>query len=136
MFVDVFINVTMKIFSSKLLSWPQVLHLYQAGRLYPGQWQNYYFYQVLIRKPLSIYTHCPLSLLQENRPYFCYNKFHRDKGLEWQNNEFMSVNNYGVQNTIFYPATIENDDILVVYDESLKGYPHTTFDNYYDVNLV
>ncbi len=121
----------MKLYSSTLLTWPQVLHLFQAGRLYPGRWQNYYFYKVLKVDPLLLYTHSPLSHLMENRQYYCYNKYHRVPREE-QGNKFVVTQMNEVQKDVWFPVTAQAEDLLVVHDSNLSGFPQITFPNYHE----
>ena len=66
----------MRIYSNKLLSWPQIIHVTHAARLYSGVWCNYNFYTIKSIDPLEISTWAPLQLLEKDRYYYCYESFY------------------------------------------------------------
>jgi hypothetical protein len=125
----------MRIYSSSILSWTQVLHVYNASRLYSGRWQNYYFYRIKDINPLRIITYSPLNLLQEDRQYFCYYKLHRDKRSETFGNvsELISNPNMFDETLVRIPKYTEPNDLLVIHDIRPAGYqslhypPYTTW---------
>ena len=110
----------MRIYSNTLISWPHGLHLFQAARLYPGRWHNYYLYRVKQINPLEIITYSPINILQENRQYYCYDRFYRDLRPEKFGNslELVSVNNkiipFDDKLCIYIPKQIEINDIIAV----------------------
>ena len=119
----------MRIYSNSLLSWPQTLHIFQAARLYPGRWMNYYFYKVKTRKPLILTTYSPIDFLQENNQYYCYDKYYRDTRLENCENLFEPVSipnnelNLGEETWCYVPKFAESTDIIVVRNDRVVGHP-------------
>ena len=119
----------MRIYSKTLLSWPLVIHISQATRLYPGRWQNYYFYRVKMREPtLILQTYSPLELLQENSPFYCYDHYNRDKCLEKLGNELTMthIENSSptfTENYTYVPKPLITDDILVIRSDTTFGFP-------------
>jgi hypothetical protein len=78
----------MRIYSNTRLTWFQLLHVSTAARIHVGRWQNYYFYRVDSRDPTNIITYSPISLLKEDREYYCYDKLQRNKLLDSRGNVF------------------------------------------------
>jgi hypothetical protein len=119
----------MRIYSNTVLSWPQVIHVFQIARLYPGRWQNYYFYKINRVQPYILNTNSPLELLQENCKYYCYEKYTRDKHLEEFGNRFeiLSVPNKGSEvgskTWGYIPKVACANDIIVVQNDTAAGYP-------------
>lgn len=118
----------MRIYSKTPLSWPIVLHVAQAARLYPGRWQNYYFYRVKIREPtLILQTYSPLELLQENSHFYCYDRYNRDKQLEKLGNEltmtYIENSPPFTENYTYVPKPLTNNDILVIRSDFTTGVP-------------
>jgi hypothetical protein len=119
----------MRIYSNILLSWPQVLHVAQAARLYPGRWQNYYFYRIKYTDPtLVLKTYSPIELLQENSKYYCYDRYNRDQQLEKFGNELKMVHIHNNQPTfsesyVYTPKNIDINDILVIQSDIPSGLP-------------
>lgn len=112
----------MRIYSCTLLSWPEILHVSQIARfqLSSGRWHNYYFYKVAARAPTNIITYSPISLLQENREYYCYERLLRNKLADsWGNvNEIVTVNNrshpFPTEVWSIIPYHIAANDVIVV----------------------
>ena len=110
----------MRIYSNTLLSWPQVLHVFQAARLYPGQWHQYYFYKIKCVDPLVLTTNSPLELLQENCQYYCYDRYYRDPRLEPYGNSFTMLHlagkkpDFGIETWGNVPKTVTRGDIIAV----------------------
>ncbi len=116
----------MRIYSNTLLSWPQTIHVFQAARLHPGQWMNYYFYRIERVQPLVITTHSPIELLQENCQYYCYDKYYRDKRLEQYGNTFEMVsiaNQEPVKTWVHIPKVAGATDIIVIRSDIAFGIP-------------
>ena len=119
----------MRIYSNTHLSWPQVIHVFQIARLYPGRWQNYYFYKINHVQPYILTTNSPLELLQENCKYYCYDRYLRDKRLEEYGNRFemLSIANkepeFGVETWGYLPKVSCANDIIVVRNDSVTGLP-------------
>ncbi len=116
----------MRIFSSVLLSWPQVLHVSNAARVYPGRWQNYYVYRIATVNPTQIISYSPIELLQKNREFYCYDRFHRDIRPEALGNvtEIVTVNNKpSTELWITIPKAVEKNDIIAIHSTIHFGHP-------------
>jgi hypothetical protein len=97
------------------MAWPQVLHLSQVARLYPGHWQNYYMYCVKHCDPLMLKTYSPIELLQVNRHYYCYNYFYKYTHLERSGNKYQnSIINNNLETWVYIPKCAEDNDIIVI----------------------
>jgi hypothetical protein len=127
----------MRIYSNTLLSWPQTIHVFQAARLYPGRWLNYYFYKIERVQPLVLTTHSPIEFLQENCQYYCYDNYYRDKRLEQYGNTFemVSISNqepeFGKETWVHIPKVAGATDIIVVRNDTAVGFPSATFNNFF-----
>ncbi len=106
----------MRIYSNKLLSWPQIIHVSQAARLHSGKWLKYYFYNIQSVKPLEIHTHSPLQLLAENRYYYCYDNNVRSIEKELSGNYIIFLDTE--LRTIYYPVALKSGDFMVIQDDS------------------
>ena len=121
----------MRLYSNRLLSWPQLLHAYQAARVYPGRWHHFYFYKIKTVNPLAIITYSPIELLQENCKYYCYDKYERDKRLENYGNTVVSATIHnkqiklGEETWVHIPKMTNVDDIIVIQSDTMVGYPTT-----------
>lgn len=122
----------MRIFSNTIMSWPHTIHAFQAARVYPGRWYNYYFYKIHSRQPLVLTSYSPLEFLQENCQYYCYDKFYRDKRLEQYGNDFEIVSiankesDFAQENWVYIPKTADTDDIIVIHNSNAVGIPSAT----------
>lgn len=117
----------MRIYSKTLLSWPLVIHISQAARLYPGRWHNYYLYRITNRYPIvTLKTYSPIEFLQENSSFFCYNEYQYIKKIEKCDNELSLLNSpsdeSSTKETIYIPKSADINDILVVYKNN-QGFP-------------
>ena len=117
----------MYIYSNKLLSWPQVLHVAHAATIYPGRWNNnYYFFRIKMRHPTQIITYSPISLLDKGRYYYCYDRFYRNRGPEKVGNISESVDMYDLktrscqEKVISIPRDISSNDIILIYQDDYK----------------
>ncbi len=120
----------MRVFSNTILPWPTLLSTFQAARLYPGRWGNYYIYIIDGVEPVKIRTYSPLKLLQENRYYYCYDNFNRNKRLELfgtvSENICISDSDSGSNYNkiqIYYPKIAYTNDVIVINDNSVSGHP-------------
>lgn len=126
----------MRIFSNIPLSWPQVIHVSQATRIYPGRWQNYYFFRIYSRKPTQIITYSPINLLQMNIQYYCYDNFYRDKRPEELGNswEMITLNNkappFPEQLWINIPKACDTNDIIAIKTTEYIGEPSISYSNW------
>jgi hypothetical protein len=112
----------MRIYSNTLLSWPQVIHVFQGARLYPGRWLNYYFYKIEHVQPLVLTSYSPMEFLQENCQYYCYDKYYRDKRLEKYGNTRELVSDANQQIWVHIPKVAGATDIIVVRNDSANGF--------------
>ncbi len=112
----------MRIYSNTLLSWPQVIHVFQGARLYPGRWLNYYFYKIEHVQPLVLTSYSPIEFLQENCQYYCYDKYYRDKRLEKYGNTRELVSDANQQIWVHIPKVAGATDIIVVRNDSANGF--------------
>lgn len=123
----------MRIYSSTYLTWPGILHLTQAARLYPGRWHNYYLYRIKSHEPIKIITYSPVSLLQQNRYYYCYDRFARDTHSEKVGNswEMASINEHHIPSPeevwIHIPKCAEPNDIIAIHTEQISGHPNISY---------
>ena len=117
----------MRIYSNTLLSCPQTLHVFQAARIYPGRWLNYYFYKVERVQPLVLTTYSPIDFLQENCQYYCYNKYYRDESYEKYGNRFEMVSVANQETWVHIPKNAGATDIIVVRNDRVSGYPINWF---------
>jgi hypothetical protein len=120
----------MYIYSNKLLTWPQVLHVAHAATTYPGKWHNnYYFFQIKMRHPTHILTYSPFNLLDKDQSYYCYDRFYRNKGPEKIGNISESVNIFDLKNksseekVITIPRDISPNDIILIYQNENSSPP-------------
>lgn len=112
----------MRIYSNILLSWPQTIHVFQAARLYPGQWRNYNIYKINCVQPLVLTSYSPMELLQENCQYYCYNKYYRNKRLEKYGNTCELVSDANQQIWVHIPKVVEANDIIVMRNDTANGF--------------
>jgi hypothetical protein len=126
----------MRIYSNTLLSWPQTIHVFQAARLHPGRWLNYYFYRIERVQPLVLTTHSPIEFLQENCQYYCYDRYYRDKRLETYGNTFVSANIHhkqlglGEETWVHIPKVAGATDIIVVRNDTALGFPSFNYSSF------
>lgn len=115
----------MRVYSNTHLIWPQLIHITQAARLYPGQWFNYHFFKVNDINPLKLISYSPISLLQENRQYYCYDKFYNKYLHKIQNSYDMAtvINQKPADNvtSIYFPNCVSPCDIIVIYDNNINN---------------
>jgi hypothetical protein len=109
----------MKLYSSTLISWPKILHISQAARLYPGRWQNNYIYRIDGVEPLELTTYSPIGLLQENRKFYCYDRYNRDKRFETLGASY-SFGDF----SLYIPEFAQKGDVVIIKDENFhEGFP-------------
>lgn len=123
----------MRIFSNIFLSWPHVLHISHASRLYPGRWQNYYFYRISARNPTEIFTYSPIMLLRENREYYCYDHYYRDTSPEKLGNitEMTTINNKPASELwVTIPKACKANDVIVIHDVSNRANPNVNYSSF------
>jgi hypothetical protein len=82
-----------------------------------------------MREPtLLLQTYSPLELLQENSPFYCYDRYNRDKRLETLGNELTMTHIENspptfTENYTYVPKPLTNDDILIVRTDYTVGFP-------------
>jgi hypothetical protein len=106
----------MRIFSNIVLNWPQLLHVNQVSRLYSGKLGDYQIFRVSMIEPLKINSYSPLNLLEENRPYFCYHNFLRDRTTNNQNKHVL-INDSHRTYFIYVPETVGFNDIIIIHSD-------------------
>jgi len=125
----------MRIYSNILLSWPTPIHVAQAARLYPGQWQNYNLYKIMKTRPLKIQTHSPIEHLEQDYHYYSYDKYNRDKSLEELGNTLEICSVYNKKNkmyeecSVYIPKTSQINDIIVIRNNIINDTP-TNYNSY------
>jgi hypothetical protein len=101
----------MRLYSNIPLSWPNIVHTFYTGRLYPGRWHNNYYYRVTSATyPVRIQSECPISLLRDNHKYYCYDLLYRDEELEKYGNEITNMRGH----YIYLPKYISDNDIISI----------------------
>ena len=109
----------MRIYSNKLLSLPHIIHtLYNAKPLITGRYGNLYFFHIQHVQPLMI-TAYSSKLLQENRKYYCYDNFYRNKLIEKLGNTFEVISEI----PIYIPKASMINDVIIVSDDNPSEYP-------------
>jgi len=81
-----------------------------------------YLYRVVNTNPIHLYTYSPVLHLEEDRKYYCYDKFNRDVrpellGNTWDVATVEGLNQYldfGQSFWIYYPAAAKENDIIVI----------------------
>lgn len=108
----------MRIYSNILLSLPHIVHVLHTP--YTGRCGNLYTFNV--RSGHTSITARPfIELLQENRKYYCYDTFYRNKYIE----KFGNISrNISKKNTCIYiPQFSMADDIFVIKDDKPSQIP-------------
>ena len=100
----------MRLYSNKLLTWPNIFHATQCAKAYTGQWATMNFYTIQKLEPLTIKSYSPLYLLEENNKYYCYYYYNRDYSHEILGNSPWIYKN----KAIYLPTLIQNGDIVVI----------------------
>jgi hypothetical protein len=109
----------MRIYSNKLLTWTEIVHVSQISRLYPGTWQNYNIYRITSVTPFTITSFAPFKYLETDYKYYCYEKLVRNNDMEF----FKNINSVtremrtGKLYNIKYPEFINRDDKIVIYSD-------------------
>jgi hypothetical protein len=110
------INVAkMRIYSNKLLSLPHIIHtLHNATPPTAGRWGNLYFFHIQHVQPLALTAYSSVKLLQENRKYYCYDNFYRNKLIEKLGNTFEIISEIPV----YIPKASMSNDVIIVSDDN------------------
>jgi hypothetical protein len=106
----------MRIFSNIVLSRPHLLHINQVARFHPGKWNNYHIFRISMVEPLKIITYSPLNLLEDNRQYFCYHNFLRDRTTNNQNKHVL-MNESSNKYFIYVPETVGFNDVIIIHSD-------------------
>lgn len=117
----------MRIFSDKVLSWTQILHVNHGIRTYSNLWNNYHIYLLQDLKPLTIYSKSSLSILEENRYYYCYKNYIQDVYSEGFDNNYGVIRQYNKLYGVYYPENATFGDFIVIYKEPKKYFPVTDY---------
>jgi len=105
----------MRIYSNKLLSLPHIIHtLHNATPPTAGRWGNLYFFHIQHVQPLALTAYSSVKLLQENRKYYCYDNFYRNKPIEKLGNTFEIISEIPV----YIPKASMSNDVIIVSDDN------------------
>lgn len=111
----------MRIYSNKLLSLPHILHTHNTKPLITGRYGNLYFFHIQHIQPFMI-TAYSSNLLQENRKYYCYDNFYRNKHVEKLGNTSEIISEI----PIYIPKAIMTNDVIIVSDNNPSDDPSLT----------
>jgi hypothetical protein len=104
----------MRIYSNKLLSLPHIIHtLHNAKPPTAGRWGNLYFFHIQQIQPLII-TAYSSNLLEENRKYYCYDNFYRNKQVEKLGNTFKIISD----TPVYIPKASMTNDVIIVSNDN------------------
>jgi hypothetical protein len=107
--------IEMRIYSNKLLSLPHIIHtLHNAKPPTAGRWGNLYFFHIQHVQPLMITAYSSVNLLQENRKYYCYDNFYRNKQVERLGNTPEIISEIPV----YIPKASMSNDVIIVSDDN------------------
>ena len=107
--------IEMRIYSNKLLSLPHIIHtLHNAKPPTAGRWGNLYFFHIQHIQPLMITAYSSVNLLQENRKYYCYDNFYRNKQVERLGNTPEIISEIPV----YIPKASMSNDVIIVSDDN------------------
>jgi hypothetical protein len=105
----------MRIYSNKLLSLPHIIHtLHNATPPTAGRWGNLYFFHIQHVQPLALTAYSSVKLLQDNRKYYCYDNFYRNKPIEKLGNTFEMISEIPV----YIPKASMSNDVIIVSDDN------------------
>lgn len=101
----------MRIYSNIPLSWPSIVHIFYTARVYPGHWQNNYYYRIIrAEHPIMIQSECPIWPLKVNHRYYCYDILYRNKEPERFGNKLTPIK----RDYIYLPKYISDNDIISI----------------------
>ena len=109
----------MRIYSNKLLSLPHIIHALKPSTA--GRCGNLYFFHIQHIQPLMI-TAYSSKLLQDNRKYYCYDNFYRNKHIEKLGNISKIISEI----PIYIPKASMSNDIIIVSDDNPSDDPSLT----------
>jgi hypothetical protein len=106
----------MRVYSNKILSWTEIVHISQVSRIYPGTWHNYNIYRVSSLIPFTIVSFAPFTYLESDHKYYCYEKMVRNFDMESFKNISYKLSNIrtNTEYNIKYPEFINRDDTIVI----------------------
>jgi hypothetical protein len=120
---DIIDVIEMRIYSNKLLSLPHIIHtLHNAKPPTAGRWGNLYFFHIQHVQPLMITAYSSVKLLQENRKYYCYDNYYRNKQVEKLGNTSEIISEIPV----YIPKASMTNDVIIVSDDNPSEYPSLT----------
>lgn len=109
----------MRIYSNKLLSLPHIIHtLHNAKPPTTGRWGNLYFFHIQNVNPLILTAYSSVNLLQENRKYYCYDNFYRNKQVERLGN----ISEIISETPVYIPKASMTNDVIIVTDNNQSEY--------------
>ncbi len=115
--------IDMRIYSNKLLSLPHIIHaLYNTKPPTAGRYGNLYFFHIQHVQPLMITAYSSVNLLQENRKYYCYDNYYRNKQVEKLGNTSEIISEIPV----YIPKASMTNDVIIVSDDNPSEYPSLT----------
>lgn len=109
----------MRIYSNKLLSLPHIIHALKLPTA--GRCGNLYFFHIQHIQPLMI-TAYSSKLLQDNRKYYCYDNYYRNKQVEKLGNTSEIISEI----PIYIPKNIMTNDVIIVSDDNPSDDPSLT----------
>ena len=111
----------MRIYSNNLLSLPHIIHTLHNAKQPIKRCGNLYFFHIQQIQPLKI-TAYSSNLLQDNRKYYCYDNFYRNKQVEKLGNTYEMIS----ETPVYIPKASMSNDIIVVSDDNPSEYPSLT----------
>jgi len=115
--------IEMRIYSNKLLSLPHIIHtLHNAKPPTAGRWGNLYFFHIQHIQPLVLTAYSSVNLLQENRKYYCYDNFYRNKPIEKLGNTFEMI--YEIP--VYIPKASMSNDVIIVSNDNPSDHASLT----------
>ena len=93
----------MRIYSNNLLSLPYIIHILRGPSSNAIYWDNLYIFRI---EPAERKPHPFISLLKENRKYYCYDNYYRNKYIEKFENVY--------KNGVYIPQFSMSDDTFVI----------------------
>ena len=93
----------MRIYSNTRLSLPHIIHVLHKPFINPIRCDNLYIFHIdEVSQPF-------IHLLQENRKYYCYDNYYRNKYIEKFGNDY--------KNSIYTPRYIMTGNTIIIKDD-------------------
>lgn len=109
----------MRIYSNKLLSLPHILHTLHINHKVSKRLDNLHIFHVKHVQPIMVINGSPLDLLCENRKYYCYDNFYRNKYIEKLGNSFEIISKDIDNIPIYIPSSINLNDVILIHNNEL-----------------